>query len=336
MTWDILGHEWAVNLLQEHVARDRLRHAYLLIGPRGVGRRTLALRLAQAVNCPQPAAAGDPCRVCRACLQIERMQYPDLTVVQAETEGGVLKVDQVRELQHSLALAPYEARYRVALLLRFEEAHASAANALLKTLEEPPAQVIMLLTASSQESLLPTIVSRCEPLRLRPLALEDVAQGLQTRWQAPEAQATLLAHLSGGRPGYALALYREPERLQQRQEWVQALFHLLKDGRVQRFNYIKELTKDSNKEKEKPRDRLRLVVLAWLPVWRDVLLRAAGSAAPLINPDLEADVARLASALGPQTARQIVANLDRSLELLDKNANPQLVGEVLMLDLPRF
>src|SRR5512137_425446 len=104
MNWDLLGHEWAVNLLRENVVRGQVRHAYLFTGPQGVGRRTLALRLAQALNCLRPPEPGVPCRGCRACLQIERMQHPDLAVVQAEVQGGTLKVEQIRELQHILSL----------------------------------------------------------------------------------------------------------------------------------------------------------------------------------------------------------------------------------------
>jgi len=210
MNWDMLGHEWAVELLRGHLAHNRVRHAYLFTGPQGVGRRTLALRLAQGLNCPQPSAPGVPCRSCRTCQRIERMQHPDLTVVHAEQVGGVLKVDQIREMQRGLSLSPYEARYRVALLLRFEEANPNAANALLKTLEEPPPQVVLILTAESAEVLLPTIVSRCEALHLRPLPLDVVGEGLQTRWGLPPDEARLLAHLSGGRPGYALHLHRTP------------------------------------------------------------------------------------------------------------------------------
>ena len=115
------------------------------------------------------------------------MQHIDLSVVQAEREGGILKVEQVRELQQTLSLMPYEAAYRVALLLRFQEANANAQNALLKTLEEAPARVVLLLTADSPESLLPTIASRCEVLRLRPLAVERLESELLarrgTRWR---------------------------------------------------------------------------------------------------------------------------------------------------------
>src|SRR5512139_3624059 len=216
MNWDLLGHQWAVGLLREHVARQSLRHAYLITGPQGVGRRTLALRLSQAINCLQPPGPGELCGTCRACTLIGRMQHPDLAVVQAAQSGGTLKVDQIRELQSSLSLAPYEAQYRMAVLLRFEEAHVSAQNAFLKTLEEPPPRVILLLTAESPERLLPTVVSRCEVIRLRPLPVEEVNMGLQERWGLPQDQALLLAHLSGGRPGYALRLLQSPEMLDAR------------------------------------------------------------------------------------------------------------------------
>ena len=330
MNWDMLGHEWAVNLLREHVANGQLRHAYLLTGPQGVGRRTLALRLAQALNCNQPPAPGEPCRACRDCIQIERIQHPDLTVVQAEQEGGTLKVDQVRELQHGLALAPYQARYRVALLLRFEESHPSAANALLKTLEEPPDQVVLILTAGSSESLLPTITSRCEVLRLRPLPLEVLKDGLLTRWRVPVEQATLLASLAGGRPGYALRLFEQPELMAQRQAYLDALSELVGVSRTQRFAYINDLTKDKDKAKE----NIRQMLLAWLPFWRDVLLRAAGSTVPMANIDRDESIRELATRLGLDSARQAVTAIERTLDLLDKNVNTRLAAEVLMLDLP--
>src|SRR5512136_3216514 len=130
--WGLSGHEWAVELLKQHLKHDSVRHAYLFSGPPGLGRRTLGLRLAQALNCPQPVAAGEPCGKCKTCQQIERMQYADLAVIQAEKEGGTLKVEQVRSLRQSLVLKPYQGKYRVALFLRFQEANDNAQNALLK------------------------------------------------------------------------------------------------------------------------------------------------------------------------------------------------------------
>jgi DNA polymerase-3 subunit delta' len=328
MNWNLLGHEWAVDLLSEHIAQEKVRHAYLFTGPRGVGRRTLALKMAQALDCTQPSAPGDPCGTCRNCVRIEQMQHPDLAIVQAEQEGGVLKVDQVRELQRSLALHPYEARYRVALLLRFEEAHPSAMNALLKTLEEPGPQVILLLTAESAESLLPTIVSRCEVLRLRPLPLEQTSLGLQEYWGLSPSEAELLAHISGGRPGFALRMHQEPERMAQRQAWLSDQYQLVHANRVERFAYAEQLWKD--------KEALRGVMLVWLSFWRDVIIKASGASTPVSNLDRQEEIDQLAEQVGMQAAHQSAAAIQRNLERLEHNVNPRLIAEVLMLDLPKL
>ncbi|MGW8248996.1 MAG: DNA polymerase III subunit delta' [Anaerolineales bacterium] len=328
MTWGILGHEWAVALLKEHIANQRARHAYLFSGPSGVGRRTLALRFSHALNCPEPTAPGEPCRACRTCLQIESMQHPDLSLVQAEQVGGVLKVDQVRELQRSLSLTPYQARYRIAVLLRFEEANPSASNALLKTLEEPPQHVVLILTAESGEALLPTIVSRCELLRLRPLTLETVQQGLETQWNIPTEQARLLAHLSGGRIGYALRLNQHPELMQLRQRLLDDHSRLLSASRVERFAYAESLAKD--------KEMLRQALETWQALWRDVLLRVSGSTAPLANLDQEQEIEKLSGEMQPNSAYQMVDLLQRHIGMLESNVNARLATEVLMLELPHL
>jgi len=326
MSWDLIGHQWTVGLLHEHVARKSLRHAYLITGPQGVGRRTLALRLSQAVNCLQPPEPGEPCGACRPCTLIGRMQHPDLAVVQATQVGGTLKVDQIRELQSSLSLTPYEAQYRVAVLLRFEEAHISAQNAFLKTLEEPPPRVILLVTAESPERLLPTVVSRCEVIRLRPLPVDEVSQGLEERWGIPQDQALLLAHLSGGRPGYALRLHQHPEMLENRRLRLEDHQRLLTWSRAQRLEYAEKLVKD--------KEGLLITLQTWSSLWRDVLICAAGSASPLVNLDRADDIARLAARFGLRRANEVVAAIQRTSDLLDHNVNPRLATEVLMLDLP--
>lgn len=328
MSWNMLGHDWAVQFLKKQIIQDNLRHAYLLTGPHGTGRRTLALRLTQALNCPQPASPAEPCLVCRSCRQIERMEYPDLSVVQAEQRGGTLKVDQIRELHHTLALAPYEARYRVALLLRFEEANASAANALLKTLEEPPPKVVLILTAESGERLLPTIVSRCEVLRLRPLPLQVVEEGLRVTWELPADRARLLAHISGGRPGYALRLERESEAMAQRQNCLDEHFRLLSSSLVERFAYAESISQD--------KESLRNILLMWLSYWRDVLLRVSGAAAPVANLDREQEIETIAARLDLKEVHNTVASIERIYDLLDSNVNTRLAADVLLLDLPRL
>jgi len=325
--WGLLGHEWAVDMLRKHIVHQAVRHAYLLTGPSGVGRRSLALRFAQALNCTQPAAPGEPCRKCRTCRQIEAMQFPDLAVLQAEKEGGVLKVEQVREVQHSLALKPYQGSYRVALFLRFQEANPSAANALLKTLEEAPAHVVLLLTAEAPEQLLPTIVSRCEVLRLRPLPVAAV-EGFLERQGADEPRARLLAGLSGGRPGYGLRLMRDPEALDLRTRRLDDLPGLLAGTRRERFVYAESLARD--------KEAFRGVLLLWLAYWRDVLLRAAGSAAPVSNADRLGEIDALAGRLSLGQVRRLVTDLERAVGRLERNVNPRLLAEVLLLDWPHL
>lgn len=324
--WDILGHEWAVDMLRQHAARGEARHAYLFCGPPGLGRRTLALRLAQALNCTSPSAAGIPCRECRDCKQIEAMRHPDMNVVRADNEGGILKVDQVREVQHALSLKPYQSKYRVALFLRFQEANDNAANALLKTLEEAPAHAVLILTADNPEQLLPTIVSRCEILRLRALPFTAIEADLIARGVDTE-RARLLAHISGGRPGYARRLMEDATLLEVREERLNDLQAMLPAPRVEKFSYAEKLSKD--------KDTMRQVILIWLSYWRDVMLRVAGAGTPLINIDRNMEIEFLAGRLNLPTARRVVNDLESALEKLERNVNARLLAEVMLLDWPK-
>ncbi len=330
--WNLLGHEWAVDMLRQHAAHDEIRHAYLFCGPPGLGRRTLALRLAQALNCTKPLAPGVPCGLCRDCKQIEAMQHPDMNVIQAldgdnlPKEGGTLKVDQIREVQRSLSLKPYQSKYRVALFLRFQEANDNAANALLKTLEEAPAHAILLLTADTPEQLLPTIISRCEILRLRPLPIEAVESDLIYRG-VDEERARLLAHISGGRPGYARRLVEDITLLEKRDERLNDLQTLLPAARVEKFSYADKLSKD--------KDAMRQAIIIWLSYWRDVMLRVAGAETPLINVDRNMEIEFLAGRLTLSTARRVVSDLENALEKMDRNVNSRLLTEVLLMDWPK-
>lgn len=326
-TWNIFGHDWAVNMLQQHVAHEALRHAYLLTGPSGVGRRALAIRLAQALNCQSPPTPGVPCRACRVCKQVEAGQNIDLMVVQAESEGGTLKVEQVREVQKFLSLKPYQSPYKIVIFLRFQEANQNAQNALLKTLEEAPSYALLLLTADNAEQLLPTIVSRCEVLRLRPAPVDAVTDFLRENGVEP-AQAALLGPLSGGRPGYALRLSRDEKTLAFRAEKLDNLKQLLAAKRRERFAYAEKLVKD--------KDGFRQTLLLWLSFWRDVLLSAAQSDSPLTNVDHAADIATLGYEVPLPQARAITLALEQALERLEKNVNARLLAEVTLMDWPRI
>jgi DNA polymerase-3 subunit delta' len=325
--WNLVGHEWAVEMLKRHVTNGTTRHAYLFAGPPGLGRRTLALRFAQALNCPRPLEPGVPCGGCRDCKQIAAMRHADLTVVQAETEGGILKVDQIRQARKTLTLKPYQSNYRVALFLRFQEANDNAANALLKTLEEAPSYAVLILTADNPEQLLPTIVSRCEVLRLRPLRVEEVQKELETRG-LETSKAKLIAHISGGRFGYALRLLEDESLLGMREERLNDLQHLISASRVEKFVYAEKLAKD--------KESMRQAILIWLSYWRDLMLKTARAGTPLVNVDRGAEIEDLAQRLDLSSARRMVSGLEDVLEKMERNVNSRLLAEVLLLDLPRL
>jgi DNA polymerase-3 subunit delta' len=328
MSWDILGHTWAVELLKAHIIQGKIRHAYLFTGPQGVGRRTLALRLAQAINCITPPSPGEACLVCSACTRIGRSQHPDLDIIEAEREGGVIKVEQIRELQHRLSLAPYEARYRVALLRRFEEANNFTANALLKTLEEPAQQVVLMLTAESAEMVLPTITSRCEVIRLRPVPVDILQVDLQRVLEISEEQAGVLAHLSGGCPGNAKRLYEQPDRLEKRRTWLEDHRDLLSARLLKRFAYAYTISND----RENLRDYLHIL----LSMWRDILMIESGVRTHLYNPDRQDEIEQIASSLDIKCTRGVVSGIERTLRMLEHNVNPRLAVEILLMDLPRI
>ena len=339
MNWELIGHQWAVNLLGRHIASDQVRHAYLITGPDGVGKRTLAMRFVQALNCSDPAKPGEICGQCRACQFIHGNKYPDLHIVEAEDVGGILKVEQIRELQHLLALSPYEGKRRVALLLRFHEANANAANALLKTLEEPAPKVVMLLTAQSKETLLPTISSRCEILTLRDVSRHQIEQVLMERGEGHE-KAALLARLAAGRPGWAFHYASNPDLLDERTEYLEDLVNILQTGRLERFKHIDRLTREWERERKRGGEHPRLRAIGalehWVSLWRDAMLLAYDATAEHRNADRLHDIQMLVSALPPGQISENLGKIERLKGDLHKNANVRLAMETLMLDLPRI
>jgi DNA polymerase III subunit delta' len=273
-----------------------------------------------------------PCGECRICQHTARLQQVDLSIVQPEVPGASIKVDQIRDLPKTLALHPYEARFRIALLLDFQQATASAQNALLKTLEEAPDKVILLVTADSAENLLPTIVSRCEVMRLRPMGMATLTEILHTRWHVPIDEARQCAHLAGGRLGAALHLYQDPVLIADIHTLVEDLFTLLESNRRERFAYADSLTRGT--DRPAARRKVHQAIETWLTFWRDAMVVASGAQLPLINLAFDTALHQLSSRLDIAVIRSCLARLEHNLVYLDENLNMRLMVEVLLLDWP--
>lgn len=336
--WEtIIGHEWAVQLLAGAIHNDRVGHAYLITGPEQIGKTTLARTFAQALNCEAPPAQR-PCGECRTCRLIAANHHPDVRLLEPEVSGRgklSIKIDEIRDLQQDLNLSAYEARTKVAVLKRFDAANLNAANAFLKTLEEPPANVVLLLTANDADTLLPTIVSRCRTIGLRPLPTDLIEQSLMTRWGVAADDAHLLAHLADGRLGWAVQASRNRAMREERRAQLAYLHEALDGRRVERFFLADKLAR---KPEELP-DLLK----TWLSWWRDLTLLAHGNGRGargssrglrLSNIDERETLEGLRQRW---SAGQIFASLkqtDLALWQLEHNANTRLVLENLFLTYP--
>ncbi|MFN8492077.1 MAG: DNA polymerase III subunit delta' [Caldilineaceae bacterium] len=330
--WAVYGHHWAVELLQR-AAGSGPSHAYLFLGPRQIGKSTLARVFAQALLCTGTDAR--PCGQCRACRLVVKGSHPDFRWIQpidkngeVDRLDGLLRTEQAAEIIHEVALRPAEAHYKVFIIQDAHNANDTFANKLLKTLEEPPAHAILCLTALDRNSILPTIVSRCQLVELRPLDAPTVLQALTTQWQADLAQAQLLARLANGRIGWAVEQLQNAKAQQTRLEQLQALWQLLSADRIERLTFAEQLAANRNNQ------QLFGLLELWTLWWRDLLLAQAGSLENCCNIDQLAEIARQAELLTTKAVQHYLYLLKRIEMYLHHTVNTRLALDVLLLQMP--
>ena len=314
-------------MLDYGLKSDAVAHAYLLVGPRHVGKGTLATNLAQALNCDGPEP---PCGQCRSCQRIREGKHADVTTIglDSRTEIGI---DDIRGLQRLANLPPYEGKCKVFIIDGAESLSTEAANALLKILEEPPPRVVWLLLAAEEERLLPTIISRCQRLELKPVSSERVQETLVNSYNVDGDKARLLTRLCHGRPGWALSALADRDVLEQRSQRIEGLASLLTAGIGQRFAYAQELAGQFSQDRKGGAE----IAEIWVDWWRDLMLIKGGCQEVIINVDFEKVLEEQARDLSLREIKESLANLGLLQEAISKNVNPRLALEWLMLNLPR-
>ncbi|HUG49134.1 MAG TPA: hypothetical protein VMP67_12065 [Candidatus Limnocylindria bacterium] len=365
--YETRGHPKPLAFVRRVVESGRPPHALLLTGPARVGKATLARDLAAGLLCLAADPAERPCRECSACRKLEHGNHPDLHLLAPQGAGGQIRLGQVQALAGELALLPLEGRFRVAIVERAQRLNIDAQNALLKTLEEPPAETCIVLAADDGTGLLATVVSRCARLRLGPVASDSLIGLLEERGAADAVRGAALARLAGGRPGLALALAGAPEAVILRAGLARTLISLLQADRWRRLAAQAELLDDaaalarlsegttegeaqddaapdgrngpepSRQRRNSPAER-RAAVAALIAVWRDVArdlaLAARGARSELVLRDLLDELVEAAPRTDSGSMGRFLQRLDNLGRAVDAYANPELVLDVLLLEWP--
>jgi DNA polymerase-3 subunit delta' len=335
--WGVHGHDAAVEALRRALASGHLAHAYLVTGPRGVGKGTLARRLAQTLVAPSADDATVPDLAARAAKQIEAGELADIERIaiggvcdeanhdHASDNSTRIRICQVRRLERVASLAPFAAPRRIFMIDVADDLQAEAAHALLKTLEEPPGGALLLLLAADPDALLPTIRSRCQELPLRPMSHARLAAALEAHAGLEAEEAASLARLAHGRYGLALRMHADPSLAVLRESVADEVRRLARAGRNERFDYAERLGTAWYRERESALATIDL----WREWWREVLLATVEPEAD-VSPEAAAEAAECT----PAQATRALRAVQTAREHLLANTNAQLALEVMMLDLP--
>lgn len=322
---EVIGQPKAKQLLRCAISSAKMSHAYLFRGPAGVGKKTMAHAFAATINC-EAAVNHEACGGCRSCRKFQSGNHPDFQLI--APEGASIKIQQIRELKKHLAFPPYEARFRVVLLADAHTMRRETANSLLKTLEEPPANTVLILTADEANAVLPTITSRCQVIPFFALPRAAVSAALAAENDLSDEQAGTLAAIAEGSLGRA-RLLADRDLLAIRRRIITTLLRLPPDG-PDTVETVFALAEEAAALKENL-DELLDLLRAWL---RDLLLLAHGvAAANMLNQDLAAtwEIARQrwhSAALFVKLQR-----IAEAKKQLNRNCNRTLVCEVLFFGL---
>ncbi len=332
----IKGQDQPTGILRRALESKRLPHAYLFEGPEGVGKKTCALALACAIHCRQPRN-GEACGICPACHKVALKQHPgetdepdypilghpDLGLI--EPDGQFIRIEGIRKLQQRLTYKPFESWLKVYIIDEAERMNSQSANCLLKTLEEPPDNSLIILVSANPYHLLPTIRSRCQRLAFNQLSIQEIGRILSGALDISETQSNLIARFAQGSLGQALNL--NPQEVFEQRETV---FAWLKPGKFSPGQSLTVLARAYSKDSTQLQCLVNWLVL----IFRDLLAIRHGAGADLIdNRDRFGELAGMAAVYSRDWIQRQLAILQEVKGQLQRNINPQLILETIFVNL---
>ena len=315
---EILGHDRIIEVLRRSLRGGKTAHSYLFEGVAGCGRKKTALSLVQALFCT--TTTDDACGVCSSCRKIDGGNHPDIHQIAPLPDKRDISIEQLREMQHILSLRPYEAPRKVCIIDPAERMSVNAANSLLKTLEEPPGNALIILLTENAGMLLPTVRSRCQLIRFAPLSPEHLLLLLERSGMAPET-AALVAPMSGGSLQRALEL--DNEALAARREAVLT--------RVAQLNIQQIATVfDAAEELSGNRDATLELLDMLLSFFRDVVHLGTGSG-EIVNRSFRDAIEAIAAKRSFPRNLELLESIYETRRDVQRNANPKLALDHLFL-----
>ena len=349
------------DFLTRAVETDRASHAYLFVGAPGSGKLDAAWALAQALLCDESG-----CGACDSCIRVARKTHPDVHLYEPESATGYL-IGQIRDLLEDVALAPIRSRAKVYIIDRAEQLRANSANALLKTLEEPPANTTFVLLGTSTDVILPTIVSRCQCVPFRMLSTDQATSAVMRATGLPEARCRMAVAVAGS-PARAAAFLKSAERQEARRQMLRAVDSLPRADEADILFAVKDLMRainapladvkstqqavleqnadylsrgalkqleERNKRELSARERSGIMeALACVrALLRDVLMVREGVEGPVVDDDAAGIVERLAAATDTAGAVAALEAVARAEKRIARNITPQLTIEVMLFDI---
>jgi len=311
---DIKGQDEAIGLLKGDISAGRIFSSYLFTGPEGIGKALAAKKFAKAINCADRAFA--PCERCVSCKRVDSESHPDVFFVRPKGASRSIGIREIREAITRASLKPYEAGKKVFVIDNADSMNQEAANAFLKTLEEPPAETLFVLIATSEKALLPTIVSRCLTIRFSQAEPKEVERFIMDKFSVTEEKAAILTSFSSGRIGKAVKMHEE-NLLEKKNGLIGKL--------SSRDALLDELLSYDG------RDELKEKLEILLSYFRDIMLyKSVGGDGPFYNIDRIQDIKNQAGRFTKEKLRSVIQRIITLQSYVDYNVNPKLIVDVLV------